>query len=95
MEPVPSRAIEGVLTFFITQDIEAPESWISYVDADIVEAIERGGTIALNMPSASWAFKTGGAYEWANFLRGMRDGPLNGRNVSGYLYLLAVYLATC
>jgi hypothetical protein len=94
MEPVPSRAIEGVLAFFITQDIEAPESWI-YVDADIVEAIERGGTIALNMPSATWVFKTGGAYEWANFLRGMRDGSLSGRNVSSCLYLLALYLATC
>jgi hypothetical protein len=37
------RAIEGIITFFINQGIGTPESWISYIDGGIVEAIQCGG----------------------------------------------------
>jgi len=33
------RAIEGVITFFERYNLGAPESWVSYVDAGIVEGI--------------------------------------------------------
>ena len=77
------RAIEGVTTLFINQGIGVPESWISYIDAGIVEAIQRGGAIALGKPhAAELASRTGGAQEWATFLRKMKDGSLvNDRDV--------------
>jgi hypothetical protein len=79
------RAIEGVITFFQNNNLGAPESWVSYVDAGIVEGIQRGGAIALGK-----TFGTGGnpgADLWADFLRGMRDGTLNDRSVRPF-YLL-------
>ncbi|QUC15766.1 uncharacterized protein UV8b_00007 [Ustilaginoidea virens] len=62
------RAIEGVVHFFMANSLGgASESWISYVDAGIIEAIQRGGAIALGLPAATYAGKTGGANQWASF----------------------------
>ena len=74
------RAIEGVITFFDRNNLGAPESWISYVDAGIVEGIQRGGAIALGMSTTTGG--NPGAEIWATFLRGMRDGKLGSRGVS-------------
>jgi hypothetical protein len=74
------RAIEGVITFFNRNSLGPPESWISYVDAGIVEGIQRGGAIALGMSSDTGG--NSGSELWASFLRGMRDGKLDDRGVS-------------
>ena len=41
------RNIEGVITFFRDRGLGAPGTWVSYVDAGIVEGIQRGIAIAL------------------------------------------------
>ncbi|MCJ1365991.1 hypothetical protein MMC16_005116 [Acarospora aff. strigata] len=69
------RAIEGVITFFQKNSLGAPESWVSYVDAGIVEGIERGGAIALGMSTEDGGNK--GSALWASFLSRKRDGQLN------------------
>lgn len=74
------RAIEGVITFFQKNNLGAPRSWVSYVDAGIVEGIERGGAMALGMSSADGG--NPGSAVWASFLRRKRDGQLNDRDVS-------------
>lgn len=73
------RNIEGVISFFDKFNLGAPESWISYVDAAILESIQRGGAIALGLSSETGG--NPGSELWASFLRGMRDGTLDDRSV--------------
>lgn len=64
------RAIEGVIVFFLGENLGAPGSWISYVDAGIVEGIQRGGAIALG-----YSTETGGnpgSQVWATYFAGQR-----------------------
>jgi hypothetical protein len=74
------RAIEGVITFFISKNLGAPDSWISYVDTGIVEAIQRGGAMALGMSTDTGG--NPGTTLWRDFLVGMRDGTYTTRQVS-------------
>lgn len=74
------RAIEGVIVFFERYKLGPPQSWISYVDAGIVEGIQRGGAIVLGMSTNTGG--NPGSEKWATFLRGMRDGKLKDRGVS-------------
>jgi len=66
------RAIEGVITFFVKNNLGRPGSWISYVDTGIIEAIQNGGAIVLGLGSRS----TGnpGTEKWAAFFRQMKAG---------------------
>ncbi|GAO19863.1 hypothetical protein UVI_02053270 [Ustilaginoidea virens] len=78
------RAIEGVVHFFMANSLGgASESWISYVDAGIIEAIQRGGAIALGLPAATYAGKTGGANQWASFPSIQGGIGFANRNVRG------------
>jgi len=60
------RNIEGVITFFRDKGLGAPGSWVSYVDAGIVEGIERGLAIAVD-PSAD-DFGNPGSRLWAAYI---------------------------
>lgn len=74
------RAVEGVIVFFQSKGLGAPGTWVSYTDAGIIEAIQRGGAIALG-----WSKDTGGnpgSALWAQFLRDMKAGKLKDRVVS-------------
>ncbi len=73
------RAIEGVIEFFIAKRIGTPGTWVSYVDAGIVEAIQRGGAIALGTSAETGG--NPGALMWADYLRRLRDGGLKSRDV--------------
>ena len=73
------RAIEGVITFFQKKSLGQPRSWISYVDAGIVEGIQRGGAMALRMSDDNGGNK--GSGRWKTFLEDRRDGKLNDRDV--------------
>lgn len=76
------RAIEGVIQFFIDKGIGGPGTWVSYVDAGIVEAIERGGAIALGIGKSTGG--NPGSAKWAAFLKNMKNGKLGNRNVSTF-----------
>lgn len=68
------RNIEGVITFFRDRGLGAPDSWVSYVDAGIVEGIQRGMAIALG-----WSTDTGGnpgTAKWASYLTRLSTGQL-------------------
>lgn len=81
------RAIEGVIEFFLAKSIGAPGTWVSYVDAGIVEAIQRGGAIALGTSSETGG--NPGAQKWADYLRRVRNGELGSRDVGRALFLAA------
>lgn len=71
------RNIEGVITFFVDHDLGAPGTWVSYVDAGIVEGIQRGIAIALG-----WSTDTGGnpgSAKWASYLTRLSTGQLTTR----------------
>jgi hypothetical protein len=74
------RAIEGVIMFFQSKGLGAPGTWVSYVDAGIVEGIQNGGAIALGMGTGTGG--NPGSEKWADFLRRMGKGELGDRDVS-------------
>jgi hypothetical protein len=72
------RNIEGVITFFRDRGLGAPGTWVSYVDAGIVEGIQRGIAIALG-----WSAETGGnpgSAKWASYLTRLSGGELTSRS---------------
>ena len=62
------RNIEGVITFFRDQNLGAPGTWASYVDAGIVEGIERGMALAKGLPGGDYG--NPGSSKWADFITG-------------------------
>lgn len=71
------RNIEGVIAFFRDRGLGAPGTWVSYVDAGIVEGIQRGMAIALG-----WSTETGGnpgSAKWASYLTRLSSGQLTTR----------------
>jgi len=66
------RNIEGVITFFRDKGLRAPGSWVSYVDAGIVEGIERGLAIALG---ATDTFGNPGSAKWADYITTAQGNP--------------------
>lgn len=74
------RSIEAVIDWFIIQNVGAKGTWISYVDAGIVEGIQRGGALALGKGTSTGG--NPGSRMWENFFRKMRAGPVMNRDVS-------------
>lgn len=74
------RAIEAVIDFFIKKKVGQPGTWISYVDAGIVEGIQRGAAISLGTSKATGG--NPGSQLWADFFNRLKSGGLNNRNVS-------------
>lgn len=68
------RNIEGVLEFFIDHGWSTPGTWVSDVDAGILEGAERGLAIALGRSTDT--FGNPGAPKWADYLTRLRDGEL-------------------
>ncbi|GAA2772570.1 hypothetical protein [Saccharopolyspora taberi] len=71
------NSIQGVLRFFIDNDLGTPESWVSHVDAVLLEAVERGFAMALEVSDDDFGNPT--AKHWADYLRRMRRGELDER----------------
>ncbi|GAB2709413.1 hypothetical protein [Nocardia thraciensis] len=60
------RRLEGVVTFFAAADLGAPGSWLSRVNATLVEAVGRGTAVAAD-PEAD-DHGNPGARAWADYL---------------------------
>ena len=73
------RAIEGVITFFSQNNLGRPNSWVSYVDSGIVEAIQNGGANVLGLHSKDGG--NPGTKLWADFFRTMKAGGYADRDV--------------
>ncbi|WP_243794515.1 hypothetical protein [Saccharopolyspora gloriosae] len=71
------RNIEGIIRFFDENGFGAPGSWISYVDAGILEGVERGAAIALGRSDDD--FGNPGSELWADYLRRLHRGELTDR----------------
>jgi hypothetical protein len=67
---VPDRwhNIEGVITFFRDHQLGASGTWASYVDAGIVEGIERGLALARGQDGGD--FGNPGSAKWARYITG-------------------------
>ncbi|CAM3853060.1 hypothetical protein KIPE111705_28250 [Kibdelosporangium persicum] len=86
------RNIEGVIMFFRDHGMGAPGTWVSYVDAGIVEGIERGIAIALGRSEDE--FGNPGSRGWAIYLTRLRAGELTARNVHDKAWSEAEQAAT-
>lgn len=71
------RNIEGVITFFRDHNWGAPNTWVSYVDAGIVEGIERGLAMALGRKGGN--FGNPGSDLWAKYVLDLKAGKLKSR----------------
>jgi hypothetical protein len=71
------RNIEGVITFFVERHLGAPGTWVSYVDAGIVEGIQRGVAIASGRSTDTGG--NPGASKWASYLTRLSTGQLTTR----------------
>ncbi|KAI9890593.1 MAG: hypothetical protein M1814_003791 [Vezdaea aestivalis] len=78
------QAIEGVIIFFMNKGLGAPGTWVSYVDAAIVEGIQRGGAIALGFSDAQGG--NPGSVKWADFMRRMKNNQLGERDAHDYAW---------
>ncbi|ONI80250.1 hypothetical protein ALI22I_43540 [Saccharothrix sp. ALI-22-I] len=73
------RNIEGVISFFRDHGLGAPGTWVSHVDAAILEGIERGIAIALGRSTDG--FGNPGSARWADYLTRLHGGGLTVRAV--------------
>lgn len=80
--PTQWRAIEGVIEFFQSKNLGAPGTWVSYTDAGIIEAVQRGGAIALGISGETGG--NPGSQLWADFMTKMSKEQLKDRAVSCY-----------
>lgn len=71
------RNIEGVISFFVDHNLGAPGTWVSYVDAGIVEGIQRGVAIALGRSTDTGG--NPGSAKWASYLTRLSTGQLTTR----------------
>ncbi|GAB3297204.1 hypothetical protein [Parasphingorhabdus pacifica] len=69
--------IEGIIRFFDENGFGAPGSWVSHVDAGILEGIERGVAIALGLSEDG--FGNPGSELWADYLVRLQRGELADR----------------
>jgi hypothetical protein len=92
IDPCRWRNIEGVLEFFRDNDLARPGSWMSIVDASILEGLERGTAIALGLSEDT--FGNPGSTEWATYLRRLSDGELERRSVHDAAWSRAEQAAT-
>lgn len=74
-----SLAGTPTMTAFGVRGSGAPGSWVSYVDAGILEGIERGIVIAQGRSADT--FGNPGSLRWASYLTELRDGLLTARSV--------------
>ncbi|MCT2586334.1 hypothetical protein [Actinophytocola gossypii] len=86
------RNIEGVITFFRDKGLGTPGTWVSYVDAGIVEGIERGLAIALGRSTDD--FGNPGSVLWADYITGVADGSFATRGAHDRAWSLAEQAST-
>jgi hypothetical protein len=84
------RAIEGVITFFIQNNLGKPNTWASYVDAGIVEGIQNGGANTLGLHKKDGG--NPGTKLWADFFQTMKGGEYVSRDVSATTLLMLTLL---
>jgi hypothetical protein len=68
------RNIEAIISFFHDNNLGATGSWVSYTDASILEGVERGFALALNLPSITCENPC--SFLWASFLEDLQSGKL-------------------
>lgn len=71
-------AVEGVLEFFADRNLGKPGTWVSYVDAADLEAIERGAALAEGRGTDRYG--NPGAVLWASYLLLLRSKELADRS---------------
>jgi hypothetical protein len=68
-----------VIAFFRDHDMGAPGTWVSHVNAGVLEGIERGIAIALGRSDDD--FGNPGSAEWAKYLTRLQGGELTTKSV--------------
>ncbi|MER6988450.1 hypothetical protein ABT337_00730 [Saccharopolyspora hirsuta] len=71
------RNIEGIIRFFVENGFGERGSWVSHVDAGILEGIERGTAMALGVSADDGG--NPGSRRWADYLRRLQRGELTDR----------------
>lgn len=91
-DPGRWRNIEGIITLFRNESMGATGSWVSYVDAGIVEGVERGIAIATGRSEDTGG--NPGSQLWADYLTDLRDGELGARSAHDRAWSVAEQAST-
>ncbi|EAS31486.3 uncharacterized protein CIMG_06965 [Coccidioides immitis RS] len=81
------RAVEGTMDFFVRKSIANRGTWMSYINAAVVEAIQRGAAIALGESD-----NTGGnpaTLKWADYFDQRKLGRLMNRDAHDRAWAVA------
>jgi hypothetical protein len=78
------HALEGVMGFFVRKKLARPGSWMSFVNAAVVEAAECGAAMALGLSNDTSG--NPGSKKWADFFSKRKAGLLEDRVASFSLW---------
>lgn len=92
VDPGRWRNIEGIVAMFDHHGLGAPGSWVSCIDAGILEGVERGVAIATGRSTDTAG--NPGAQLWADYLRKLAAGELSNRGVHDRTWSKAEQSAT-
>ncbi|KAK2873525.1 hypothetical protein FQN49_002283 [Arthroderma sp. PD_2] len=70
-------AIEGFMDFFIRKDLAGPGTWLSLINAAVIESVEQGVAISLGLSNATYV--NPGSHKWAGFFDQRKNGKLTDR----------------
>ncbi|RZS41193.1 hypothetical protein EV193_103513 [Herbihabitans rhizosphaerae] len=92
IDPGRWRNIEGIVTLFRNHGLGARGSWVSYVDAGIIEGLERGLAIASGRGTDTGG--NPGSQLWAEYLVKLKAGELTTRSVHDRVWSIAEQAST-
>lgn len=73
------QAVEGVIDFFIRKGLAGQGTWLSFMNAAVIEAIQRGAAVSLGLTDN--AGDNPGAPIWVQFFNQRKEGRLDDRAV--------------
>jgi hypothetical protein len=86
------RNLEGVITFFRDHDMGAPGTWVSLVNAGVLESVQRGLAIASGHSTDD--FGNPGAAAWADYLTRLSRKELTTKGVHDKAWGVAKEIST-
>ncbi|KAF3480170.1 uncharacterized protein GIQ15_05517 [Arthroderma uncinatum] len=74
------HAVEGVMDFFTRKDLAGRGTWLSFINAAVVESVQQGAAISLGLSNATYSNPP--SNKWAQFFNQRKNGRLTDRPLS-------------
>lgn len=84
--------LEGVIAFFGNRDLGASGTWVSWVNAGVLESVQGGIALALNVTDDGLG--NPGTVAWADYLTQLTDGRLTLPSQHAHMWSMAKEVST-